>query len=54
LKATFDESVWAHLAGTTSEPFVLGDRRKIAVKVIDERGNELMRVRELKKDGSWA
>jgi adenine-specific DNA-methyltransferase len=46
LKATFDESVWSHLAGTTSEPFVLGERRRIAVKVIDERGNELMRVLE--------
>jgi adenine-specific DNA-methyltransferase len=46
LKADFDESVWSHLAGTTSEPFVLGERRRIAVKVIDERGNELMRVIE--------
>nr|WP_250476213.1 site-specific DNA-methyltransferase [Caballeronia sp. INML1] len=46
LKASFDESVWGHLAGTTSEPFVLGDRRRVAVKVIDERGNELMRVIE--------
>ncbi|MBF3618248.1 site-specific DNA-methyltransferase [Burkholderia pseudomallei] len=46
LKADFDKSVWSHLAGTTSEPFVLGDRRRIAVKVIDERGNELMRVIE--------
>jgi adenine-specific DNA-methyltransferase len=54
LKATFDDSVWAHLAGTTSELFALGDKRKVAVKVIDERGNELMRVRELKKDGGWA
>jgi adenine-specific DNA-methyltransferase len=54
LKATFDESVWAHLAGTTSEPFALGDRKRIAVKVIDERGNELMRVLELKKDGTWS
>ena len=27
-----------------SEPFALGERRRIAVKVIDERGNELMRV----------
>jgi adenine-specific DNA-methyltransferase len=54
LKATFDDSVWAHLAGTTSEPFALGDKRKVAVKVIDERGNELMRVRELMNDGSWA
>ena len=46
LKASFDESVWMHLAGTTSEPFVLGERRRVAVKVIDERGNELMRVIE--------
>ncbi|MDG9970242.1 site-specific DNA-methyltransferase [Achromobacter mucicolens] len=46
LKADFDESVWSHLAGTTSEPFVLGERRRVAVKVIDERGNELMRVIE--------
>jgi len=44
MKATFDESVWSHLAGTVSEPFALGDRRRVAVKVIDERGNELMRV----------
>ena len=44
LKATFDPSTWEHLAGTTSEPFALGERRRIAVKVIDERGNELMRV----------
>jgi adenine-specific DNA-methyltransferase len=47
LKATFDEAVWAHLAGTMSEPFVLGERRRVAVKVIDERGNELMRVLEV-------
>ena len=44
LKATFDDSVWQHLAGTVSEPFALGERRRVAVKVIDERGNELMRV----------
>lgn len=44
LRATLDESVWTHLAGTVSEPFMLGDRRRVAVKVIDERGNELMRV----------
>lgn len=44
MKATFDESVWSHLSGTVSEPFALGDRQRVAVKVIDERGNELMRV----------
>jgi len=45
LKAEFDHSVWEHLAGTESEPFVLGEQRRIAIKVIDERGNELMVVR---------
>jgi adenine-specific DNA-methyltransferase len=48
LKADFDESVWAHLSGDTSAPFTLGRHGKIAVKVIDDRGNELMVVRELK------
>jgi adenine-specific DNA-methyltransferase len=47
MKATFDESVWSHLAGTVSEPFALGDRRRVAVKVIDEHGNELMRVQDV-------
>jgi adenine-specific DNA-methyltransferase len=46
LKARFDDAVWDHLAGTISEPFVLGENKRIAVKVIDERGNELMVVRE--------
>ena len=47
LRATFDESVWVHLAGTVSESFAIGDRRRVAVKVIDERGNELMRVKDV-------
>lgn len=46
LKARFDDSVWDHLAGTISEPFVMGQHGRVAVKVIDERGNELMVVRE--------
>ncbi len=41
----YDDSVWDHLAGTTSAPFTLGERKRIAVKVIDDRGNELMAVR---------
>jgi adenine-specific DNA-methyltransferase len=45
LKGEFSDSVWEHLAGTNSEPFVLGDKRRIAVKVIDDRGNELMVVK---------
>jgi adenine-specific DNA-methyltransferase len=45
LKGDFNASVWEHLAGTVSEPFALGDKRRIAVKVIDDRGNELMVIR---------
>ncbi|WP_415288139.1 site-specific DNA-methyltransferase [Brevundimonas sp. S1H14] len=45
LKGQFADSVWEHLAGTASEPFALGDKKRIAVKAIDERGNELMVVK---------
>ena len=45
LKGEFNESVWEHLAGTVSELFALGDKRRIAVKVFDDRGNELMVVK---------
>jgi adenine-specific DNA-methyltransferase len=47
LRADYEESLWEHLAGTTSAPFEAGAQRQIAVKVIDERGNELLVVRPL-------
>ena len=47
LKVQFEESVWDHLAGTTSAPFEPGEQRRIAVKVIDPRGNELIAVKKL-------
>jgi adenine-specific DNA-methyltransferase len=47
LKATYEDSVWEHLAGSVSEPFAAGESKKIAVKVIDDRGNELMVVKSL-------
>ena len=47
LKATYDESVWDHLAGTESAPFEPGEHKRVAVKVIDDRGNELLVVKEL-------
>ena len=50
LKGQFEDGVWNHLAGTVSEPFCLGERRRIAVKVIDERGNELMTVRSVDEE----
>jgi adenine-specific DNA-methyltransferase len=49
LKATHEASVWEHLAGTVSAPFGAGEHGQIAVKVIDDRGNELMVVKSLKE-----
>ncbi len=45
LKGQFDDSVWAHLSGNISEAFSAGENKKIAVKVIDDRGNELLMVK---------
>ena len=47
LKTDFEESVWDHLSGTVSAPFTAGEVREIAVKVLDDRGNELLVVRSL-------
>jgi adenine-specific DNA-methyltransferase len=47
LKTEFEESVWDHLSGTVSAPFTQGDSSEIAVKVLDDRGNELLVVRSL-------
>ena len=47
LKVEFEEGDWDHLAGTTSAPFEPGEQRRIAVKVIDPRGNELLAVKKL-------
>jgi adenine-specific DNA-methyltransferase len=51
LKTTHDETVWDHLAGTASAPFEAGEHGQIAVKVIDDRGNELLVVKNLKDAG---
>jgi adenine-specific DNA-methyltransferase len=47
LKGAYDEEVWDHLAGTVSAPFETGEGGQVAVKVIDDRGNELMVVKSL-------
>lgn len=47
LRADFEASVFDHLASDTSAPFEAGENGKIAVKVIDDRGNELMVVKSL-------
>jgi len=51
LKGEYDDAVWEHLAGTTSAPFEAGEHAQIAVKVIDDRGNELLVVKDLKEVG---
>ncbi|MDQ3698978.1 MAG: DNA methyltransferase, partial [Gemmatimonadota bacterium] len=45
LKADFEDSVWEHLRGITSAPFEAQAGQQVAVKVIDNRGNELMVVK---------
>lgn len=47
LKGSYDESVWDHLAGTVSAPFECREQGQIAVKVIDDRGNELLVIKTL-------
>ena len=47
LRGEFDDSVWAHLSGTVSAPFQAGEHSQVAVKVVDDRGNELMVVKSL-------
>ena len=49
LKGEYEDSVWEHLAGTASAPFEAGEHGQVAVKVIDDRGNELMVVKNLKE-----
>jgi adenine-specific DNA-methyltransferase len=49
LKGEYEDSVWEHLAGAQSAPFEAGEHGQIAVKVIDQRGNELLVVKSLKE-----
>ncbi len=44
LKAQIEPEAFEKMRGTTSFPFKSGDHKQIAVKVVDFRGNEVMRV----------
>jgi adenine-specific DNA-methyltransferase len=44
LKTLVDAERFAALSGTESLPFPVGQYRRVAVKVIDPRGNEVMQV----------
>jgi adenine-specific DNA-methyltransferase len=47
LKGVIDEERFDALSGTESLPFPVGEYRRAAVKVIDPRGNEVMRIHRL-------
>lgn len=47
LKGVVDEEAFAALSGTVSLPFLKGEHACVAVKVIDPRGNEVMRLHRL-------
>jgi adenine-specific DNA-methyltransferase len=47
LKGQYADSVWDHLAGAKSAPFEAGEHGQMAVKVIDDRGNELLVAKSL-------
>jgi len=48
LKAQIDPDAFGQMRSTKSFPFKVGKHKKIAVKVIDFRGNEVIRVMNLK------
>ena len=52
LKGVIDEEAFELFSGTTSLPFPAGKHRCVAVKVIDPRGNEVMRVHQLPGAGA--
>jgi len=54
LKGVIDEDAFAQLAGTVSLPFPAGTHGKVAVKVIDPRGNEVLRVHSLVPEKTYA
>jgi adenine-specific DNA-methyltransferase len=44
IKAELDESLLGKLHGTVSLPFEAGDNRKVAVKIVDDRGIESLKI----------
>ena len=47
LKAEIDPAAWASLYSTTSRPFPVPETGKIAVKVINHYGDEVLKVYEV-------
>ena len=51
LKSVIDPERFVQFSGTESLPFPAGEHRRVAVKVIDPRGNEVMCVHDLGERG---
>lgn len=49
VRTEFEDSAWDHLRGTVSAPFIAGEQ--VAVKVIDDRGNELLVIKKTAEAG---
>ena len=49
LRGSIEEGAFEALSGTFSIPFKPGDRKTVAVKVIDPRRNEVMKVHRLEE-----
>lgn len=52
-KGVADEAAFEALSGTVSLPFAPGPHRRVAVKVIDPRGNEVMAVHRLEEKARY-
>jgi len=48
LKGTIDPDLFEELRGLRSLPFEIGEQKRVSVKVIDHRGNEMMEVFDLR------
>lgn len=51
LKSVIEPEQFEKFSGTESLPFAAGNHQRVAVKVIDPRGNEVMRVHDLRRTG---
>ncbi len=47
LKAEIDEDLIEAYQGTVSLPFEIGDNRRVAVKIVDDRGIESLKILEV-------
>jgi adenine-specific DNA-methyltransferase len=54
LKGTLDADRFEQLTSTTSLSFLPGEHKRVAAKVIDQRGNEVMRVLHLDQQAGYS